>query len=405
MGSPTPVPLQVAPPDVTTVDGLLTASARVVGLALLAGLLGAVVAFLYRWYVRESIPDGIAILIGVSAVTVWVNAQGAIGAVMQGDLRLLDPETAGFTLVAIAVGGIVADVGRRIGDRIGQQSARVATLRDLGEMGRVVRSGGKTVVVDLPEDPGEIADIDGYDPVPAPVKEDLAGSSFTFPRGITVAELRDRLVQRLTEDHDVGHVDVELDADGTVTYLGLGVRAAGIGTTLGPGTAAVAIRADPAFTASPGDTVQVWSGGGERRRVATGEFRGAAGDVVTLALDETDARELDPTASYRLVTMPGRPDAEREFAGLLRAADETMEAIEVEAGSTLDGTPVGALDATVAAVRSGGGVEAIPSRSRTLVAGDTVYVVARPDDLRRVQAAARDGAGTRAPGADAPDGG
>lgn len=379
---------QITPPDMGTIDGLLAAGARIAGLALLAGLIGAIVAFGYRWYVRESIPDGIAILVGVSTVAIYVNTIGAFGAVLEGDPKLLEPETAVFTLVAIGAGGVLADVGRRIGDRIGQTSGRVTALRDLGEMGRVVRSRGKVVTVEIPEDPGAIADIDGYDPVGQPVKEALAGRSLVFPRGVTVAELRDRLIQRLTEDYDVGHVDVELDADGTVTYIAVGRRAAGIGTTLPPGTEAVAVRADPAFSASPGDIVQVWVGGEDPERVTTAEFRGATDDVVTLALDGPDARTLDPTQEYRLVTMPGQPAIEREFAGLLRAADETMEAVTISAGSTLVGVPVSALAVTVVAVMADDGIEAIPRRSRVLAPGETVYAVARPEALRRFQAAA-----------------
>jgi len=41
---------------------------------------------------------------------------------------------------------------------------------------------------------------------------------------------------------------------------------------------------------------------------------------------------------------------------------------------------------TVAAVRPATGtVEAIPPRARTVEAGDTLYVVARPDVLRRLE--------------------
>ena len=90
------------------------------------------------------------------------------------------------------------------------------------------------------------------------------------------------------------------------------------------------------------------------------------------------------------MTLPADPQVDREFAGLLRAAAETMGVVSVAAGSELVGATPGALDATVVAVRSAAGtVEAIPSRSLTLAAGDAVYAVGRPETLRRLEGKGR----------------
>jgi hypothetical protein len=382
----------VIQPVGVTVAGVFDAAVQVLGLSLLAGTVSLGTAFGYRWYARDRIAEGIAVLLGVAAVAIVLNTQSALRSAIIGQTDLLDPASAAFTIVAFAAAAVAADVGRRVGDRTAQRTAPMTALRDLGEMGQVVRSGGRNVTVELPADPDGFADIDGYDPVPGEKKAELAGTTLSFPRGLTVAELRERLGRRLREDHGVGHVDVAVTPEGEVTYLGVGMRPAGIGVTLGPGTAAVAIRADPSLSASPGDTVQVWTGGETPERITTGELRGVAGDVVTVAVDGRDARELDDGTRYRTVSLPTESGAERDFVGLLRAADETMGAVTVGEDSPLAGLPVGALDATVVAVRTGEGVEAIPSRSRTLGVGDVVYVVARPEDLRRFEAAAADGA-------------
>lgn len=50
-------------------------------------------------------------------------------------------------------------------------------------------------------------------------------------RGLTVDELRRRITTRLREDYGVGNVDIELTEEGTVDYLAVGSRAAGIGPT------------------------------------------------------------------------------------------------------------------------------------------------------------------------------
>lgn len=366
---------------------LWAAGLQIAALGLLAGVIGLAAGFVYRWYARERLPEGIAVLFGAVAVSASLNTEGALADAIIGQSDLLDPATAAVSIAALVVGGVLADVGRRLGDRTGQRVGGAVDVRNLGDMGRVVRTRGRSVTVELPP-ADDLEDIDGYDPVSDETKADLGGTTLSFPRGLTVAELRDRLVERLKTDHGVGRVDVELTPEGDVEYLALGSHAAGIGSTLGPGTAAVAVRADPPNSASAGDTVQVWTGGEDPELVATAEFRGATGDVATLALDETDARELGE-GEYRLVTLPGTPAADREFAALLRAAEETMGAVTVGEGASLVGRPLGDLGVTVAAVRTAEGVEAIPSRDRAAAAGDTLYAIARPDALRRFEEAAR----------------
>ncbi|MFB6072008.1 MAG: TrkA C-terminal domain-containing protein [Halobacterium sp.] len=91
------------------------------------------------------------------------------------------------------------------------------------------------------------------------------------------------------------------------------------------------------------------------------------------------------------MTLPYEPGADRQFASLLRSADETMTVATVEVGSALDGASVADAAGTVVAVRSTDGVDPIPARDRVLAPGDTLYVVARPDVARRLDVAAAAG--------------
>ncbi|QZP37575.1 potassium transporter TrkA [Halobaculum magnesiiphilum] len=135
---------------------------------------------------------------------------------------------------------------------------------------------------------------------------------------------------------------------------------------------------DPASSASPAPP--------DFERVATAELRSAAGDVVTLAVDGSDAARFDADGEYRLVTLPASPRADREFASVLRAADETMAVVRIEAGSDLEGDAVESVAGAVVAVETAGGeVEPIPPRGRTLSAGETLYLVARPEAIREVE--------------------
>lgn len=368
------------------VDAPVRAALEVVGLALLAAVLASLVALAYRWYAKQRVQTGLPVLVGLSGVALYRNTSTALGQVISDSgADPLAPDVAAFNVVIFAVATVAAVAGIRLGDHLGVSLFAATGGRDFeGEVSRVVEAVGRVIAVELPED---IEDVVGYDPVPDETKAQLAGRTFLFPKRLTVGELESRLAARLRDDYGVGHVDVDLAPDGSVEYLAVATRAAGIGPTLPPETAAVAVRADPAFAASAGDVVQVWRGD-PPERVTTAELRGVAGDTVTLAVDAADVDALDPERTYRLVTLPVESRPDREFASLLRAAEETMGVVDVAADSSLVGQPVGALDAAVVAVRgTDGDVETIPSRARTLAAGEAVYAIARPDTLRKLEAA------------------
>ena len=376
-----------------------TAAVNLVVFALLSALTAGGLTVAYRWYFESLLPEGIAILAGVAGVALYINTASLGAVVGQGSVDLFRPGVVVFNVVALGASTIAAPIGRRIGDTVAAQLFSLVGLGEIdAEMSTMVRSVGRVTSLRLP---AEIQDMESYDPVTEETKADLAGKTLAFPRRLTVEELRSRLVTRLKEDYGVGYVDVDLTAEGTVEYLAVGSRAAGVGATIAPGTVAVAIRADPPNNATSGDQVQVWSTGDPAgsanradpadptdpaERLTSGELRGVAGDVVTLAIDEADASLLSPADRYRLVTMPAEPRADREFATLLRGVDETMGTVTVAADSTLVGETVEAVTAAVLAVRPAEGVlTTIPEPTREFAAGETIYVLARPDVLRQLE--------------------
>lgn len=378
-------------------DQLLAMAARIGGLAVLAAVGAGVIGAGYRWFLGERVSNPPAVLLGVAIVALYLNATTALGQVIDG-ATALSIQAALFNVVALGAGTGAAMGGTAVGDRLASTVAggtRAVAVDD--SVNRIVRAVGRVITVELPD---EIADVPGYDPVDPETKATLEGKTFVFPRGLTVEELNERLVRRLREDYGVGHVDLELDAEGGVDHLGLGSRAAGIGPTLPPESAAVAIRADPAYAASAGDLVQVWSRD-PHERLFNAEVRGTAGETVTLAIDAADASTVDPDERYKLVTLPVEERADRELTELLRAADETLGVIEIGDGSPLVGTPVGALDVTVVAVHGGGAgekIEALPARDRVLDADESVYVIARPETIRRIEDSAGESSSERAAG-------
>lgn len=361
-----------------------TAAVNLVVFALLSALTAGGLTVAYRWYFKSLVPEGIAILAGVAVVALYINTASLGVVVAQGSVDLFRPGVVFFNVVALGASTVAAPVGRRVGDGIASQLFSLVGLGELdAEMSTMVRSVGRVTSVRLPAD---IQDMESYDPVTEETKAELAGKTLVFPRRLTVEDLRKRLVARLKEDYSVGYVDVDLTAEGGIDYLAVGSRAAGVGATIAPGTVAVAIRADPPNNATSGDRVQVWSTGELSERLTTGEIRGVAGDVVTLAVDEADAGLLSPTQQYRLLTMPAEPQADREFATLLRGVDETMGTVTAEVNSTLVGETAETVSAAVLAIRPmDGKITALPESTRQFEGGDTIYVLARPDVLRQLE--------------------
>lgn len=371
------------------------AVAAVVALAFVSAAVAALIAFLLRAYSREPSPDALNVLAGLGAIAVWLNLSGSLGNFIQGETQIVQTGTALVNLASITIGALTASYGGKLGDKAAVEFSTLSKASYDGDVTRMVRSAGRTVTVEVPS-ADKINDIDGYDPVSNETKEKLAGKRLVFPRGMTVAELHDRVSDRLREDYEVGYVDVELDEKGEIEFLGLGRGISGLGPTLGPGTCAVAVRADPAYTSGPGDNVQLWSKkeDGTAERVASGELRAAVDDVVTVALDENDAAKVDPSEEYRLVTLPSEKGPERQFASMLRSADETMSIVTVTEDSSLVGKEVGAIDVPIVAVRTTDGeVEAVPPKTRVLSAGEEVYAVGRPEELRRLDTASTIGEG------------
>lgn len=357
---------------------------RVLGLALLAGTVTAVVSFVYRARVRTQFPEGATLIVGLGVVAISLNTRLVFVQFVGTGGDLLSVSEALLNVVVFFVAGIASYGGRYAGNKLGA-SGRLSWKWLQPDFAPIVRATGRFITVTIPED---IDDITGYAAVQEETKTALAGRALDFPRGLTVEELQSQLSDRLKEAHNIGYVDVELTTEGDIEYLAVGQRPAGLGPTLPPNSAAVAVRADPPFSATAGDTVQLWhSSDGTEERLGTGELRASAGAVVTLAVDEDVAASVDPTVDHRLMTLSADSYPDREFAAMLRRGDETMHLVEVSAESPLVGTSVGALDVTVIAIRTPAGeVNTIPKRGHVLQAGDCLFAIGRPELLRKLVA-------------------
>lgn len=376
---------------------------RLLGFAVLSGVVATGAAFVYRWVARERAPDGVTILLGLAAVAIWLNTRAALGDAIGGTTEFLSADAAAFTVAAFFVGAITADLGGRVGDRLATDVAALSGVVHVdADVTGIVRAGGRVLRLRLPN---EIDDVDGFDPVPAETKDRIAGTTMLFPRAVSVGELEERLAARLATDHGIAHVEVDISADGRIESLAVGRRQAGIGPTLGSGTVAKAIRADPPTEASAGDVVEMWpvrppeEGGSVERNAKpiVAEVWAVSDDIVTVVVDAADAPRLDPDTTHRLVTLPYEPRRDREVASLLRTSDTETAALSIGSESPIDGMAVGDLDRliiegldhlVVAVERTDDEVDVVPAPDRTLVAGETVHVIGDPLAIRALTDAA-----------------
>lgn len=352
---------------------------RVVAFAVLAAASAGLVSFIYRVRIREDFPEGAALLVGVGMVAIYLNTRVVFVQFLGegGDVLTMDAAIENITIFAAAA--VASFAGRSLGHRVAG-SERFSWAAMQPSLSPLVRATGRFITVTLPE---QIDDIEGYDPASDEAKEALAGGSFEFPRGLTVEQLESELSTRLTERYDVGYVDLDLTADGTVEYLAIGQRVAGLGKTLPPGMAAVAIRADPPFSASPGDTIEIWRGA-EPEAVGVAELRASTNDFATIAGDRTICEEIDPTVSYRLMTLAADTQPDREFASLLRRSPETVSIVEVDAESALVDISVGGIDATVIGIQRDGDVQ-VPASDDRIQPADWLFLLGRPTRLRKLE--------------------
>ena len=364
--------LQIGP-----VDFLL----RLIGLAILSAICAGTAGFIYRSRIEVDLPETAGIIIGMGAVAVYLNTRLVFVQFVGEQATPLTIDVAISNLAIFAMAGIAAMAGQKGGQQLAQ-SDRILWMKRPPKFSPIVRATGRYITVKIPS---EIQDIEGYDPVSDSSKEALQGRTFDFPRGMTVEDLERQLTILLSEKHDVGYVDVELTPDGAVEYLAVGQGPAGLGETLPPGMAAVAIRADPAFSASPGDSVEIWRGGEKPVSLGEAELRAVVGDVATLAGDQMIFDDIDPEITYRLMTHPGGINIEREFVALLRRSLETMGIIEIGQEAPLIGSSIGSVDANVLAIQRGDDIISLPDHAQIIHAGDRLFLLGRPDRLRKIE--------------------
>ena len=99
---------------------VLTVLYRLIGLALLAAFVAGAVSFFFRWRTQSQLPEGPALLLGLGAVTLYLNTNIVLIQFLGADGEVLTSNAIAANLLIFAASTITAAAGWQVGDRFGK---------------------------------------------------------------------------------------------------------------------------------------------------------------------------------------------------------------------------------------------------------------------------------------------
>jgi hypothetical protein len=381
---------------------------------IIPGLVAWALGFLFKYSTSVSIP-------GFGVVVLAVALAGVNGGLMAlADPTITQSANAVTVTTAILVVLMISLHAHSRGDAMGAAFPRRLSFKQLRErplsadvMGSL--SGRDEVRIRVV---GEVADMEGYPPLPDDLRAEIRNSEWTFPADLRVSELEERLADRLRTEFDLGDVAVTVDEGGRASvvaappFSGLskrvpsGKRAVSVDALLPTGLArndevtvitadaqvrgtVVSARTDGASAPAPpapADPAEDGEEEGPPQPVRAPTTDGGEGRL-TVAVTRTDAGPLVRADRARVVVESRGVRREYELVSLLRRAGRRFRRVTVGADGPLDGTSLGVASVreqygvAVMAVEGTSGWRLAPRGETTLSAGDDVYVVGTPDRL------------------------
>lgn len=386
-------------------------------LGLLAGIFPAFIAFSigfgFKYFTNVTVPGLGVVVLG-----------GALAGVSGGLMGLIDQDLAeswtGVTAVLIIL--MAALWAHSVGDKLAAETPRRLTLRRLREaklsadLAERVDSYGQIRIRPL----GTVQDIEGYPQLPDDLRLQLTNGSWKFPANLSLAELEDRLEERLIADHELAEVVVTIDKKGRAeiaaapSTAGLsrrvpaGKRAVTIKTLLPTGVARgdqVTLRLpDGAVTgpvvsartagveapkepeSKPDAEEDVDANGDEVPPPKAPTTTGGEGQI-TIALSLTDARRVIKESFAPMIVHSRGKQREYEVIGVLKSKGNRFRKLTLGASSPLvdktirDHSVRDTYGVAILAIRRGSERILAPRGDTHLLAGDAVIVVGKRDAL------------------------
>ena len=343
---------------------------RGIYLGILTGIFPALIAFAFgfgfRYVTGVSIPAFAVVVLSL-----------ALAGVNGGLLALADPaitqQANSITLVtAVIVVLMLSLYTHAQGDTLGVEVPRRLSwerLRERTVSSEVVeRVGGRgqvTVTVT-----GAVRDMEGYPPLPEPLRAAIGAIAWRFPADLPLSELESRLVERLRSTFDLQSVDVQLDERGRASVTAA-PPSAGVSNRIDPGRRAVSVSAlvptgvargdvctlladdtvvegtvvsarsgepettppEPEQASDEDDESEPVQPSAERAPTTTGgEGR------ITLSVPTRDARDLLEAERGRVVIQSRGTRREFELLSMLERSGQRIRRLTVGRGGSLDGS-------------------------------------------------------------------
>lgn len=376
-------------------------------LGVLTGIIPAVVSwglgFIFKYFTGVSIP-------AFAVVVLALALAGANG----GLLALTDPTVTSApnapTLVtAIIVVLMVSLYSHAKGDEMGAAMPRHFTLRGLKnrmiskDVVELVGEFGQVRVTPA----GEVADMEGYPPLPADIRSKIGEGSWQFPADIPIGELETRLADKLRKEFDLADVMVTIDDRARAT-IAAAPPSSGVSKRVPPGQRAVSIDALLPTGLARGEEVRLFvdgtdpiegtvvsaktydrpepvqpDGGAIEQSPEPTRLPVTDGGLgrLTVAVRRDVANRLLETDRGRVIVLSQGTRREFEVLSLLRQAGKQIRRYTVQADSELDGVTIGdaavrdTYGVAILAVRQGDSWSFVPRGSTLLAAGNDLFVV------------------------------
>jgi hypothetical protein len=386
-------------------------------LGVLVGIIPALVAwglgFSFKYITGVTLPGfGVTIL---AIAMAGVNG----GLLALTDQTILSGPNAGRLVTAILVVGMLALYAHSKGDQMATEFPRRLTLSQLRSqtISRALAdlvSGGDEVRIRVV---GEVADMEGYPPLPEELRAELRNAELTFPSDLRLDEFEERVADQLETEYDLGDASVTVDERGKATVVAA-PPFSGLSKRVEDGRHAVSVSGLIPTGLARGDEVTVITPDAQVRGTVvsakTSDKKEAPPDVkavtadepdddlpapvrapttdggegrLTVAVTRTDVQPLLRAAETKVVVESRGTRREYEVVSMLRRADRQFKRIDVRGGSSLDGVRLGTariqekFGLSVLAARTSEGWEIAPRGETTIEAGDELFAVGRRTEL------------------------
>lgn len=383
-------------------------------LGLLVGIIPALVSwslgFAFKYVTGVTLPGfGVTIL---AIALAGVNG----GLLALADQAILDDPNAARIITAVLVVGMLSLYSHSKGDEMAAEFPRRLSLSQLREktlshdLADFVNNGEEVRIRIV----GEVADMEGYPPLPEELRADIRNAEVTLPADLRLRELEARVEDRLQTEYDLGDVAVTIDERGRASvvaappFSGLSKRvdhdrhAVSVTGLIPTGLA----RGDEVTVITPdaqvrGTVVSTRTGDNHDEK-PVGQNSGSVssssrddedspGPVrattttggegrLTVSVTRTDVQPLLRASDVKVVVEPRGTRREYEVISMLRRADNRFRRVVVRPDAPLDGARLGDVDlrethdVTVMAVEKEGGWLVAPRSETVLEAGVELFV-------------------------------